>query len=106
MYFPTMHQIDQASWGSHDDLHTFLQGTHLGLNGSTTIDSFHMHTIDVLGKIADVIGDLQAQLSCGREYQSLGVPEGIINPLQQWDTKGGGLTCTRLGQGNHIRLVP
>ena len=68
MHLPTMHQVDQASWGSHDDLHTFLQGTHLGLNGSTTIDGFHMNAIDILGKIADVIGNLQTQLACGREY--------------------------------------
>ena len=106
MHLPTMHQVDQASWSSHDDLHTFLQGTHLGFYGSTTIDGFYMNAIDVLGKIADVIGNLQTQLARGRKYQCLSIPERIVDPLQQWDTKGGGLTCTCLGQSNHIRPIP
>ena len=59
MHLSTVHQVNQASRSCHDDLHTFLQGTHLRLNGSTTIDGFHMHTIDVFGKIAQIVGNLQ-----------------------------------------------
>ena len=64
-----------------------------------------MHPIHILGKVADVVRDLQAQLSRRTQHQGLRAASRGVNPHQQGDTKSSRLTRTRLSKGNHIVLV-
>ena len=56
----TMHQVNQSAWCGHNYLYTLLQGSHLWLYRSATINSLHMHTVHILGKVAQIISYLQA----------------------------------------------
>ena len=71
--YTTVLQVDESSWRGHDDVHTFLQGTHLWLYRGTAIDGFDMQTVDVLAEVADIVGNLQAQLTCRTQDQGLGL---------------------------------
>ena len=82
-----MHQIDETAGCRHDDIHPFLQGTHLGFDGRTAIDCFHMYSVHILRKVADVIRNLQTEFSRRTQYQRLCLPTVRINPLQQWNTE-------------------
>ncbi len=46
----TINQIEQTARGSHDNLHTMLQGANLASDVGTAINSSNMQTVDVLGK--------------------------------------------------------
>ena len=56
----TMHQVNQSTWCGHNNLYTLLQGSHLWFYRSATINSLHMHAVHILGKVAQIIGNLQA----------------------------------------------
>ena len=47
----TVHQVDQTSWCSHDNLCSMLQGTDLLFNARTAIYWHHVHAFHVFGEI-------------------------------------------------------
>ena len=76
-----MHQVNESSWCSHNDLDTLLQGSHLWFDGCTTIYSLYMYAIHILGKVAQVVGNLQTEFSGGRQHQGLCLPARGVNTL-------------------------
>ena len=118
------HQVDESSRGSHDDLYAFAESTDLLFNAGTAIDCFYMDAIQVLGKVAHIISNLQAQLAGRSQYQSMRQatsdfthlrPGHFGYPLQHGYAECRCLARTRLGQcydvvfisqqvGNHLLL--
>ena len=95
-------QVDESPWRGHNHLHALLQGTHLRLDGSTAVDGLHMDAVEVFAKVAQVVGNLQAQLTRGTQHQRLGVTFSGVNPLQQGNAEGCRLARTRLSQGDGV----
>ena len=100
-----MHQVNQSAWCGHDNLNTLFQSTHLRLDGSATIHGFYVHAIHIFGKVAQVVGYLQAQLTCWREHQCLCVALCCVDALKQWNAERCCFSGTSLGQGYHIVFV-
>ena len=51
----TINQIEQTIRGSHDNLHTMLQGANLASDVGTAINCGNMQTVDVLGKTVQIV---------------------------------------------------
>ena len=63
------HQVDETAGSGYDNLHTLPQGTYLLFDAGTAIDRLDVDAVQVFAKVAQVIGNLQAQLSCRSENQ-------------------------------------
>ena len=100
-----MHQINQSSRCSHNNLHTLFQGPHLRLNRSTTIDSLHVYAIHIFGEVTEIISYLQTKLTSWREYQGLRLTPGCINTLKEWDAESRSFSRTCLGKSYDIVLI-
>ena len=56
----TVHEVDEATGCGNDNLGALAQGTNLLFDRCTAVDGFYMDVIHIFGKIAQVIGNLQA----------------------------------------------
>ena len=106
-----LHQVDETARRSHDDLHALAQGTYLLLDAGTAVDGLDMDAVQVFGKVAHVVGYLQAQLTCGCQNEGMGqTPANLAQlrtrrvgyPLQHGDAESRRLARTRLGQRNDV----
>ena len=102
MHIATVHQVYQAAWRCHDDLHSLLQGTHLRLYRSPAVDSLDMDALHIFAEVAEVVGDLQAQLPGGTEDEGLRAANPAVYMHQQGDAESRRLTRTRLCQSYHV----
>ncbi len=82
----TINQIEQTARGSHDNLHTMLQGANLASDVGTAINSGNMQTVDVLGKTVQVVCYLETKLTCRTEDDSLCLLAAGISLLDHWNT--------------------
>ena len=103
--YATVHQVNQSSGCCYDNLHTLAQCTNLLLDRRTTINGLDMDVVHIFREVAQVVGNLQAQLSSRRQDECLRLLSCHINTLQYGNTKCRRLTCTRLGQCNHVVLI-
>ena len=101
----TFHQIDETAGGSHDDLHAVAQGMDLCLDRCSAVDGHNVHAVDILGKSVEIVGNLQAQLTCGAEDEGLSRFVGGVGLLQHGDAVGGCLACSCLCQCYDIVAV-
>ena len=101
----TINQIEQTARGSHDNLHTMLQGANLASDVSTAINSGNMQTVDVLGKTVQIVCYLEAELTCRTEDDSLCLLAAGISFLDNRNTVRCSLTRTGLRQRNHVVLI-
>ena len=101
----TINQIEQTTRGSHDNLHTMLQGANLASDVGTAINSDNMQTVDVLGKTVQIVCYLEAELTCRTEDDSLCLLAAGISFLDNRNTVRCSLTRTGLRQRNHVVLI-
>ena len=101
----TINQIEQTARGSHDNLHTMLQGANLASDVGTAINSGNMQTVDVLGKTVQIVCYLEAELTCRTEDDSLCLLAAGIGFLDNRNTVRCSLTRTGLRQRNHVVLI-
>ena len=101
----TINQIEQTTRGSHDNLHTMLQGANLASDVGTAINSDNMQTVDVLGKTVQIVCNLEAELTCRTEDDSLCLLAAGISFLDNRNTVRCSLTRTGLRQRNHVVLI-
>ena len=101
----TINQIEQTARGSHDNLHTMLQGANLASDVGTAINSGNMQTVDVLGKTVQIVCYLEAELTCRTEDDSLCLLAAGISFLDNRNTVRCSLTRTGLRQRNHVVLI-
>ena len=92
----TMHQVDQSSWCSHDDLHSLFQSSHLRLYRCTTIDSLHMDAIHIFGEVAQIVCNLQTKFSGWREHQGLRLATRCVDAFKKRNAESSCLSCTCL----------
>ena len=101
----TINQIEQTTRGSHDNLHTMLQGANLASDVGTAINCGNMQTVDVLGKTVQIVCYLEAELTCRTEDDSLCLLATGISFLDYRNTVRCSLTRTGLRQCNHVVLI-
>ena len=101
----TINQIEQTARGSHDNLHTMLQGANLASDVGTAINCGNMQTVDVLGKAVQIVCYLEAELTCRTEDDSLCLLAAGISFLDNRNTVRCSLTRTGLRQRNHVVLI-
>ena len=101
----TINQIEQTARGSHDNLHTMLQGANLASDVGTAINCGNMQTVDVLGKAVQIVCYLEAELTCRTEDDSLCLLAFGISFLDNRNTVRCSLTRTGLRQRNHVVLI-
>ena len=101
----TINQIEQTTRGSHDNLHTMLQGANLASDVGTAINCGNMQTVDVLGKTVQIVCYLEAELTCRTEDDSLCLLAAGISFLDNRNTVRCSLTRTGLRQRNHVVLI-
>ena len=101
----TINQIEQTTRGSHDNLHTMLQGANLASDVGTAINSDNMQTVDVLGKTVQIVCYLETELTCRTEDDSLCLLAAGISFLDNRNTVRCSLTRTGLRQRNHVVLI-
>ena len=97
----SLHQVDEPARRSHDDIDALLQGAQLRHEIRAAIDGKDAHLRQVFGKTVEVVGNLQAELTCGREDDSLRLSRGR-QLLEEWQAIGCGLARARLGQGHEV----
>ena len=109
-----LHQVDQSARRSHDDLHAFAQGTNLLFYRCTAIDRLDVDAVQVFGKVAHVVGNLQAQLTRRRQHESQWNAAAYLAQLRTWflcnalqygNAERRRLARARLGQCYHVVLV-
>ena len=101
----TINQIEQTARGSHDNLHTMLQGANLASDVGTAINCGNMQTVDVLGKAVQIVCYLETELTCRTEDDSLCLLAAGISFLDNRNTVRCCLTRTGLRQRNHVVLI-
>ena len=101
----TINQIEQTTRGSHDNLHTMLQGANLASDVGTAINCGNMQTVDVLGKAVQIVCYLEAEFTCRTEDDSLCLLAFGISFLDNRNTVRCSLTRTGLRQRNHVVLI-
>ena len=101
----TINQIEQTARGSHDNLHTMLQGANLASDVGTAINCGNMQTVDVLGKAVQIVCYLEAEFTCRTEDDSLCLLAFGISFLDNRNTVRCSLTRTGLRQRNHVVLI-
>ena len=101
----TINQIEQTTRGSHDNLHTMLQGANLASDVGTAINCGNMQTVDVLGKTVQIVCYLEAELTCRTEDDSLCLLAAGISFLDNRNTVRCSLTRTGLRQRNDVVLI-
>ena len=97
----TVHQIDKTSRGGHDNLHSLTQSADLRFDVRAAIYWQDAHVGEVFGKGFQVIGNLQAELA-GRGEDDGGRCNIYCKFLQQRQSVGCCLTCSRLRQGYQV----
>ena len=100
-----INQIEQTARGSHDNLHTMLQGANLASDVGTAINSGNMQTVDVLGKTVQIVCYLEAELTSRTEDDSLCLLVAGISFLDYRNAVRCSLTRTGLRQRNHVVLI-
>ena len=58
-----LHEVEQASWSGHYDMHTAFQGTYLAFNGRTAIYGQYPQAVNVFGIVIQVTCNLQAEFA-------------------------------------------
>ena len=66
-----VHQVDETSRSSHNDLTTLLELTNLSFNAGATIDSHHVKPINVATIIFQVVSNLQTEFACWTQNHHL-----------------------------------
>ena len=97
-----VHQVDESSRRCHYDVHTLLQLAYLRLDACPSIHRYDVNVGDILRKVLQVVGNLQAQLARRREHNGLSLLYSRVNALQQGYAEGGGLARSCLRQCNDI----
>ena len=97
-----VHVIQQAAGGSDDDLRLALEGIELLGDGLTAVKHGNTAALDVLGKLGQLIADLQGQLTGGGENNGLHLLAGGIDRFNNGDAEGHGLARARRGFGDDI----
>ena len=100
-----VHQVNQSARCGHDNLNALFQRAHLWLDGSATVHRLNVQAVDIFGKVAQVVGYLQTELTCWREHQCLRVTLRGVDAFKQWNTERCCFSGTSLGQGYHIVFV-
>ena len=68
----SFHQVDKTSWRSNNNLYTLAQGTYLLLDAGTAIDGLDVDAVQVFGKVAHVVSNLQTQFTRRRQDKGMG----------------------------------
>ena len=99
------YQVDEAAGGGHYHLHALAQGLDLALYARAAVYGQHTYAWQVLGKVGEVAGNLQAQLTCGRDDEGLRHFTLAVNALQQRQSESRRLACAGLRQPYHVTVL-
>ena len=97
-----LNEINQSAGSGDDDLYAVAQRVNLGHDGGTAINGHDAHIVKILGKVVEVVGNLQAELACGRENQRLRVAAGAVDLLQNGNAEGCSLARAGLSKGDNV----
>ena len=96
-------QVILDTTGCADDrMHATPQLPQLVIHALAAIHRQHMKALQVTGVGLHGLGDLQRQLTCGRQYQQLGFGQGHVHATEQGQGEGRGLTGAGLGLANQV----
>ena len=99
---PAIDQVDQAAGRGHHHVRSTLDAAHLLADVRTAVYGYATHTGQVLAEVAQVAGDLNAQLARGCQHQRLHLTQFRIDGVKQRQPECGGLPGAGLGQGHHV----
>ena len=110
-----LHQVNQSAGCGHNDVNALLQRTDLRHDIGAAIYRHHMYSLDIFGKILQVVGNLQAEFSRWTKHNGLRLMRAHVDALQERNAEGGRLASTCLCQcynvvscsqqvGNHFLL--
>lgn len=101
----TVDEVDETARRGDNDLHALLQLADLRHDVGTAVDGHDMKAMDILGKSVEIIGDLQTELTRGREDDGLRRLRLSIGLLQHGEAISGRLARTGLRQCDDIILI-
>ena len=100
-----VHQVDEAAWSGHDDLHTALDGMNLVLDGGAAVDSHDAHTLHVFREVLHVVGNLEAEFTGRTEHDGLRRLVVGVDALEHGNAECGSLARAGLCQGDDVVAV-
>ena len=83
-------------------MNALFQLAYLCLDACSSVHGNYVYVGDILRKILQVVGNLQAQLTRRREHYGLSLLYTCVYALQQRNAEGGCLACSCLRKCNHI----
>ena len=101
----TSYEVDEASRCGYDNLGATLQGVHLVNNGCSSVNCHNVDALYILCERLEVIGNLQTQFTCRRDYDGLcGAVCGVCT-LQERNAESGGLSSSCLCEGDDLVAI-
>ena len=94
--YTALNEVDEASRCGDNDLYAMAQGVDLCHDGCTAINGYDAHIVEILGKVVEVVGNLQTEFTGGREDQRLRVAAVAVDLLQNGNAEGRRLACAGL----------
>ena len=70
-HLSALHEVDESSGSGNDNLWSVAQLINLCDDAGTAVDGDDMQSGNVFCKRVQVVGNLQAELACGAQYQGL-----------------------------------
>ena len=101
----TSYEVDEASRCGYDNLGATLQGVHLVNNGCSSVNCHNVDALYILCERLEVVGNLQTQFTCRRDYDGLcGAVCGVCT-LQERNAESGGLSSSCLCEGDDLVAI-
>ena len=101
----TVHEVDESSRCGYDYLRSMAQCTYLVLDGCAAIYGHDVYSLHILREVLQVVGYLEAQLSCGTEDKCLRVTAVGVETLEHGNAECGSLARTGLCQCDDVVLT-
>ena len=97
--------VDDAAWGTHDDLRTATQPGQLNAVGLAAVDRQYLDALERFGEGLEGVCHLQGQLTGWREHKCLRVTGLGINLRQNRQREGRGFAGTGLGKADYVAAL-
>ena len=97
--------VQHAARRADHDVGASLQVFELASVAGAAVDGGDADALDVLRNLAQLFADLDRQLARRGEHQRLRVRQRLVDALDQWDAKRGGLTRAGLRLADDVAAV-
>ena len=94
-----LHEVNEPAGGGDDNLCAVSEGAYLVGDAGAAIHGHDIDALQVLGEVAEVVGNLQAELAGGGEDDNLRGALPGVDHLQQRQSEGGSLSRSCLCKG-------